>query len=239
MNVKTYDGKDEKELLASALEELGVEESQTLHYTTVTKGGLLKKDTYTLHIATIDDVVDYMKTYLNSLGVTTYNLSQYNTNNKNKFNSRLLDKGLMIIKKPEIKINKNMNKFENNSFFKACEHFPCIIALSIKCFFKEGFFDLFKLNIGSNCDNNKNKNKKINSDNNEIKLYIKKKEENKYFKGNNKELSDNKNNKENLNQKNSDTPKNIEMRNIPEEERIIVENMFQENEDSDQDDILD
>ena len=181
----------------------------------------------------------YMKTYLNCLGVTTYNMSQYNTNNKNKFNSRLLDKGLMIIKKPEIKINKNMNKFENNSFFKACEHFPCIISLSIKCFFKEGFFDLFKLNIGSNCDNNKNKNKKINSDNNEIKLYIKKKEENKYFKGNNKELSDNKNNKENLNQKNSDTPKNIEMRNIPEEERIIVENMFQENEDSDQDDILD
>ena len=150
----------------------------------------------------------YMKTYLNCLGVTTYNMS-------------------------------HMNKFENNSFFKACEHFPCIISLSIKCFFKEGFFDLFKLNIGSNCDNNKNKNKKINSDNNEIKLYIKKKEENKYFKGNNKELSDNKNNKENLNQKNSDTPKNIEMRNIPEEERIIVENMFQENEDSDQDDILD
>jgi len=67
MNVKTYDGKDEKELLASALEELGVEESQTLHYTTVQKGGLLKKDTYTLHIATIDDVVDYMKTYLKDL----------------------------------------------------------------------------------------------------------------------------------------------------------------------------
>ena len=145
----------------------------------------------------------------------------------------------MIIKKPEIKINKNMNKFENNSFFKDCEHFPCIISLSIKYFFKEEFFYLFKLNIDSNCDNNKNKNKKINSDNNEIKLYIKKKEENKYFKGNNKELSDNKNNKENFNQKNSDTPKNIEMRNIPEEERIIVENMFQENEDSDQDDILD
>jgi len=67
MNVKTYDGKDEKELLASALEELGVEESQTLHYTTVTKGGLLKKDTYTLHIATMDDVVDYMKSYLKDL----------------------------------------------------------------------------------------------------------------------------------------------------------------------------
>ena len=67
MNVKTYDGKDEKELLASALEELGVEESQTLHYTTVQKGGLLKKDTYTLHIATIDEVVDYMKTYLKDL----------------------------------------------------------------------------------------------------------------------------------------------------------------------------
>lgn len=67
MNVKTYDGKDEKELLASALEELGVEETQTLHYTTVTKGGLLKKDTYTLHIATMDDVVDYMKFYLKDL----------------------------------------------------------------------------------------------------------------------------------------------------------------------------
>ena len=72
-----------------------------------------------------------------------------------------------------------------------------------------------------------------------LNYILKKKEENKYFKGNNKDSSDNKNNKENLNQKNSDTPKNIEMRNIPEEERIIVENMFQENEDSDQDDILD
>ena len=67
MDVRTYNGKDEKELLASALEELGVDEEKTIHYTTVTKGGLLKKDTYTLHIATIDEVVDYMKSYLKDL----------------------------------------------------------------------------------------------------------------------------------------------------------------------------
>ncbi len=52
----------------------------------------------------------YMKTYLNCLGVTTYNLSQYNNGPFYKFNKCSGDKGLMTIKKPNIKINKNINK---------------------------------------------------------------------------------------------------------------------------------
>ena len=45
----------------------------------------------------------YMRTYLNCLGVTSYNLSQYNSGKKYKFNP-FIEKGLMTIKKPDIKI---------------------------------------------------------------------------------------------------------------------------------------
>ena len=181
----------------------------------------------------------YMKTYFNCLGVTTYNMSQYNTNNnKNKFNSRLTDKGLMMIKKPDFKINKNMNKFEINSFFKACEYFPSLISLSIKSFYKEGIHDFFKSTKCSNNDNDKNEKK--GSDNNDIKLYYKKKEEKKYFKRKDNEFNDDYKNKENNSREyNSNSPKNILMRNIPEEDKKAFENMFNEDEDSgDEEDII-
>ena len=88
-------------------------------------------------------------------------MSQYNTGGKNRFNNILNEKGLMTIKKPEVKIVKNINKFENNSFYKACEYFPCLISLSFNNFYKEGIYDFYKLYFSENSD--KNKSKKIKS----------------------------------------------------------------------------
>ena len=164
----------------------------------------------------------YMKTYLNCLGVTTYNLSQYNTGGKNRFNNVLNEKGLMTIKKPEVKIVKNINKFENNSFYKACEYFPCLISLSFNNFYKEGIYDFYKLYFSE--DSDKNKSKKIGDNNgNIVKSFYKKEEKQKILEDNENEFqSDKKNN--NGNDKIS--PKSIEMRNIPEEDRKALEEMI-------------
>lgn len=67
MDLRKFDGKDEKDILAKALEELEVTEDQVYYYVTKTKGGLLKKEVVTLHIATLDMIVEFIKEYLTNL----------------------------------------------------------------------------------------------------------------------------------------------------------------------------
>lgn len=67
MNYKEYSGKDETELLNQASEELNTPIESLFVKKSVTKGGLLKKDTITLSVATLDDVVAYVKDYLAKL----------------------------------------------------------------------------------------------------------------------------------------------------------------------------
>ena len=170
----------------------------------------------------------HMKIYLNCLGVTTYNMSQYNTGGKNKFNNLLNEKGLMTIKKPEVKINKNINKFENNYFYKACEYFPCLISLSFNNFYKEGIYDFYKLYFCADSDINKSK-KIIDNNGKNIKSFYKKEEKKKILEDNDNEFqSDKKNNQGN----DKISPKSIQMRNIPEEDRKALEKMINGNEES-------
>ena len=180
----------------------------------------------------------YMKTYLNCLGVTTYNLSQYNNGPFYKFNKCSGDKGLMTIKKPNIKINKNINKFNDNSFYKSCEHFPYLIFLNIKQFYKEGFFDFYKIFFIDNCENKiGNIIKGKDNNNNNIKYYCKEKENKKFFEDNECEINENKRKK--YCNDNNNSPKNIKMRNIPEEDKIALENMINGFDDGDSgDDVI-
>lgn len=67
MNYKEYSGKDETELLNQASEELNIPVENLIVKKTVTKGGLLKKDTVNLSVATLDDVVAFIKEYLASI----------------------------------------------------------------------------------------------------------------------------------------------------------------------------
>ena len=180
----------------------------------------------------------YMRTYLNCLGVTTYNMSQYNTGKKNKFNPIISDKGFMTIKKPEIKIDKFANKFSDVSFYKSCEYYPSLIPLNIKCFYKEGFFDFYKkIFSDNNLENNKIKLDDNNKDN--IKIYFKKKEKKKLIEENEDENKNNKNKIIDYNDKgNFSSPKSIQMRNIPEEDREAMENMLNCNDFEDEEDIV-
>ena len=67
MKINKYIGKDKEELLKNALEELEVSESETYHYFTSEKVGLLKKEQYNLYITTINEVVNFIKEYLTDL----------------------------------------------------------------------------------------------------------------------------------------------------------------------------
>lgn len=67
MQVEVFEGKEEKEVLASALESLGVNENEVLYYVTKSKSGLLKKEVVSVHIATYDNIVSYIKEYLETL----------------------------------------------------------------------------------------------------------------------------------------------------------------------------
>ena len=67
MELKLYDGKDEKEILAKALEDLEVTEDEVIYYVTKTKGGLLKKEVVTLHVATLKMITEFIKEYLTKL----------------------------------------------------------------------------------------------------------------------------------------------------------------------------
>lgn len=67
MELLVFEGKEEKEILASVIEELGVTEDEIIYYVTKTKGGLLKKEVVTLHVAKLDMIVDFIKEYLTNL----------------------------------------------------------------------------------------------------------------------------------------------------------------------------
>ena len=164
---------------------------------------------------------NHMKTYLNCLGVTTYNLSQYNTDKK--FNTFLNDKGLMNIRKPNIKVNNNLNKFNEKLYYKSCEHYPCLISINLFNFYKEGIYDLYK-----NYYNEDNKNKTINSNqNNDIKCYYKEKVNQKFLEQNEDDT---------FNIKiNNNSPKSKKLRNIPEEDKNALENIFNDNDESETD----
>ena len=144
----------------------------------------------------------------------------------------------MTIKKPNIKINNNANKFTDPSFYKSCEYFPCLIPLNIKSFYKEGFFDYYKLNFGTELINDKNV-KKVVDNNGNIKYYCKKKEKKKFLEENEEEIGEKKNiiGRNNDGQDINNTPKSIKMRNIPEEDRKAMENMINGMEDSDDDEV--
>jgi predicted RNA-binding protein Jag len=67
MNIREYEGKDKETLLQNALEELGVKEEDVLYYVTSQKVGLLKKEVFTLHLVTNEDIVAFVKEYLGNL----------------------------------------------------------------------------------------------------------------------------------------------------------------------------
>lgn len=67
MNIKIYEGKNEEELLKSALENLGVEKENILYFITSEKTGLLKKETFKLHLVTLEDVVKFVKEFLKNI----------------------------------------------------------------------------------------------------------------------------------------------------------------------------
>ena len=60
MELRKFDGKEEKEILAKALEELEVTEDEVVYYVTKTKGGLLKKEVVTLHVATLKMISEFI-----------------------------------------------------------------------------------------------------------------------------------------------------------------------------------
>ena len=67
MKIREYEGKDKETLLQDALEELGVKEEDVLYNVTSQKVGLLKKEVFTLHLVTNEDIVAYVKEYLADL----------------------------------------------------------------------------------------------------------------------------------------------------------------------------
>ena len=67
MEVKTFEGKNLEELLASSLEELNLTEEDILYTHEETKGGLLKKGSVKLNIYTFTDIQNYIKEYLTNI----------------------------------------------------------------------------------------------------------------------------------------------------------------------------
>jgi spoIIIJ-associated protein len=67
LKIREYEGKEKDTLLENALEELGVKEEDVLYYVTSQKVGLLKKEVFTLHLTTNEDIVAYVKEYLADL----------------------------------------------------------------------------------------------------------------------------------------------------------------------------
>ena len=67
MREQVFEGKEEKEVLERALEELNLKEDEVYTYVTKTKGGHLKKEVVSVHVITRDDVVEFVKDYLKDL----------------------------------------------------------------------------------------------------------------------------------------------------------------------------
>ncbi len=67
MKVEVFTGKNKEALLESTLKEMGVQESQALYNIKEEKGGLFKSTNYELKIAKIEDIAQYLKSYLEEL----------------------------------------------------------------------------------------------------------------------------------------------------------------------------
>ena len=67
MDIKVFEGKEEKEVLATALKELNATEEEVVYYVTKTKAGLLKKEVVSVHIVKYEDIVAYIKEFLANL----------------------------------------------------------------------------------------------------------------------------------------------------------------------------
>ncbi len=67
MNIKEFVGKTKEEAINKALEELGVEEENLLYKIEEVKGKLFKAATVKVKAVTINDVSEYLKSYLNEL----------------------------------------------------------------------------------------------------------------------------------------------------------------------------
>lgn len=67
MELMVFEGKEEKEILTKALEELNVTEEEVVYYVTKTKGGLLKKEVVSVHLTTLEKIVEFLKDYLTNL----------------------------------------------------------------------------------------------------------------------------------------------------------------------------
>ncbi|MCH5166817.1 MAG: KH domain-containing protein [Erysipelotrichales bacterium] len=67
MKIEVFEGKEEKEVLAEALTKLNKSEDEVMYYVTKSKAGLLKKEVVSVHIATYEDIISFIKEYLASL----------------------------------------------------------------------------------------------------------------------------------------------------------------------------
>ena len=64
MEERIYEGKEQKEVLAKALEELELTENDVMYYFSKEKAGLLKKEVIKLHLFEVKDVAEFIKEFL-------------------------------------------------------------------------------------------------------------------------------------------------------------------------------
>ena len=64
MEERIYEGKEQKEVLANALEELNLTENDVMYYFSKEKAGLLKKEVIKLHLFEVKDVAEFIKEFL-------------------------------------------------------------------------------------------------------------------------------------------------------------------------------
>ncbi len=67
MDIKVFEGKDEKEILANVYAELNCTEDDILYNVTKEKTGLLKKEVVKVNVITLNAVVEFLKNYLKFL----------------------------------------------------------------------------------------------------------------------------------------------------------------------------
>ncbi len=64
MEERIYEGKEQKEVLEKALEELNLTENDVMYYFSKEKAGLLKKEVIKLHLFEVKDVAEFIKEFL-------------------------------------------------------------------------------------------------------------------------------------------------------------------------------
>lgn len=67
MKIEVFEGKEEKEVLTEALAKLNKTEDEVMYYVTKSKAGLLKKEVVSVHIASYESIIEFIKDYLSSL----------------------------------------------------------------------------------------------------------------------------------------------------------------------------